>query len=280
MKNAIHSVIIAIILFFLNILLTAVVAHFSSEKGYITQVNPISIGGMTYSNYYISNHSDGFINGLIISTPLSVKKTDFVSNSQIQISEMQSIEGANKKDWKIDRIPPQKNSSLLIFSSDASKVNEFEFPNAGDVGISSIKTKPVSPYSDAIFGTLVNATLMALFIGIIVYFDKVAADKKEAALDTIKERVANLEKSVKDSEIRALKIKALLHARISDYAKELSMWRMAATKTIRDKDANGKFIEEISRTLKTQSTLSRNNDISFDYIKIVGRLISDDHESK
>ncbi len=257
-----------VITFLVTLTLNTAVEYFDDAKGTVSVSDASLINGQAYVTVTCANYTDKLINGLLIKTPKTINVSDIFASEPVDVVESVATK-SSKRYFQISKIPPHTLTRLTILVSNQAPEVPVSVMNAESLGL---KFKSEYDLTSHLWSALKNAVIAAAIYAIIMfifyYVHEINRSKIYWELKNVRKEAESqgdlLRKRIEDIESYYTKMKLLLLAKISDYAKELSFWRntirlLAASEE--NKKKAEEIIGKITETLKTYGTHTDNLDL-------------------
>jgi len=286
----IDSMITTAVGFVFFLITNAVTSYFIVSQGEIYLDKTLDISGSRYDLIEIVNFSNKTINNLYINFPSTIALENITASQPVIIKVRSELKNsATQQQVTISNIAPMQKLSLIY----PHTTNKVVVVNADEHKL-ELKSdlKIVHPIKEGFKKIILNASIYALFLGILQFFIVKQKDKITSQIADLKKDISDLNlnnenlrkesnKTYKElmNDTQALRekhIKAqiLYSARISDYAKELRFWRDTIRKILmQSKHDPEAVIYSITETLKTYGTLGRHQN-DFETIEVMAKILN------
>lgn len=253
--------------------------YISRDNGTITIGPSTAIVGKTYMPVAISNFNASSLDDIILSVPSSVITSELISSDSIRVSEEpNNASTVDRKQISISGIGHNRVVTLDIPLANQDQVAVVEVLNARQKKLTVLPIKDISyPLNRMLLSALLAAVVYAFFVALFAMWDHSKRIALDARYQEIKEQLTKLEKTNAATTATLNRMKILLLARMSDYAKELRFWRDTMRKVLYGltggKEAGEELVKYVSQSLKTYG-VSRSVDADdFELMKVLGGLI-------
>ncbi len=273
-----------VITFIATLTLNTAVEYFDDAKGTVSVSDATLINGQAYVVVTCANYTDNLINGLLIKTPKTITVSDIFASEQVEVIESVATK-SSKRYFQISKIPPHTLTRLTILVSNQTPDIPVSVMNAESLGLKFKSEYDLTSHLwSALKNALIAAAIYSMMMFIFYYLHEVNRDKiywkfKQLSKETESQNDL-LRKRIEDIESYYTKMKLLLLARISDYAKELSFWqntiRLMATSEENKKNAE-EIVNKITETLKTYGTNADNLDLDAEKIAAAWKTEAEKH---
>ncbi len=271
-----------VITFIATLTLNTAVEYFDDAKGTVSVSDATLINGQAYVIVTCANYTDNLINGLLIKTPKTITVSDIFASEQVEVIESIATK-SSKRYFQISKIPPHTLTRLTILVSTQAPDIPVSVMNAESLGLKFKSEYDLTSHLwSALKNALIAAALYAMMMFIFYYIHeanraKIHWEFKHLSRES-KSQNDLLKKRIEDIESYYTKLKLLLLARISDYAKEVSFWqntiRLMAASEENKKNAE-EIINKITDTLKTYDANTDIPDLDAEKIAAAWRAETD-----
>ena len=282
MAKYFNIAIAVVITFIVTLTLNTAVEYFDDAKGTVSVSDATLINGQAYVIVTCANYTDNLINGLLIKTPKTVAVSDIFASEQVDVIESFATK-SSKRYFQISKIPPHTLTRLTILVSNQTPDIPVSVMNAESLGLKFKSEYDLTSHLwSALKNALIAAAIYALMMFVFYYLHeanraKIFWEFKHLSRES-KSQNDLMKKRIEDIESYYTKLKLLLLARISDYAKEVSFWqntiRLMAASEENKKNAE-EIINKISGTLKTYGANTDNLDLDAEKIAAAWKAETD-----
>jgi cell division protein FtsB len=293
--NKLRDIILSVVAgFLITLLLNSFVEYLGRPFGSVAFGSALDIGG---NKYYlpldVANFENEPINGFRIVVPAYVGPSQIITSAPLSISPVTGeVRGPDTKVLVLGGLEPHRITRILLPLSKPSDLQHVRAQNHKKLRLAVQEGENVeSPFFKSLGLLLTNALVYAFIIGLSTWY--VTSKRKELleelreSREQLNEERDKLEKSMKEltqkiSDVTqsSARIRIILFARISDYAKELRFWRDTVRKIL-SSSSSGRavdaelLISEVTATLKTYSTRNIEGANDFEAVKVLAGLLSD-----
>lgn len=271
MSKITNTVVTGIVTALLSLILNVATSYFSGNGGTIRISRPVPIGGAETTLVSIENESQRVVNGVTFELPASVQPSQITADAAVKIVDNGIASNPALRTVTVGLIAPRRVTTLAFSSKERSDLEAIRVLNAHEVGL---REQPYDGLRPPVYNAIAFSGLAALIQGLIFALGVYVL---LGAQEGIKRRLEKAEKNHESltatlAQVRATntKLRILLVARISDYARELDFWRNAIRGMVPKADAE-QIIGSVTGTLKTYGT--RRNHFDFEAIKVAAAIL-------
>lgn len=284
MTNISNIFLSVIITFFITLALNSFVQWITLADGVVIVGPTTNINQNEFFTFQIENYSKKPINELILLVPAEVDVKRIHVSTPLSIVTDKNSQGApNQKRIFFSGFPAREITSVYIPMTSITDVDLFKFENllAKELTKENFQNRR-SPFREIILTVLLNALISSIILGFFLFFQRHSMLKLLQELSRLDNRLEKQEETLRKHETSGRKMRLLLLARLSDYAKELSFWRDTIRRVIytsgSNKDRADTVIREVQKSLKTYRADLMDFE-HFETIKMAANIMRGDEES-
>lgn len=269
--------------FIATLSLNFVIGLIFQDSGFYSIGYPVKMGESFLLPVRITNYSNKTITDLRFSTPSYIDVNKIIVSKPLNISKQpQNLLGNFKQNLVLDIIESKESIQLFFPLNNIDDVKYINFLNANEKRINYKKINKVNnPLWSLLVDKAINSIIYSILIGIFSWYLFTIVEKKVVEVKNFKDDLEKLKDETSrvkiETQERFTKHRLLLLARISDYSKELSFWRYAIKQMLLEKNTNvaeaDKMLENVTKYLKTYSTLNTTNQNELDNIMHLTKMV-------
>jgi len=286
MRSTSQTAITVVVTFLVTLGLNLLLRYVSLDKGSVLVAAPIVTQGTMVVAINISNYTENTLDDVLASIPSYVSTKDMVASDPLKISDLADTVGVGeKRRVSISGIDHNRVTQLWIPIRRTEDSDSIKILNAPEKKLRVFHANDVTyPYAPVVLDAVIMAVLYsAFYYGMLTWMNGRYSELRkdfDADVQRIKDFETKYEahrRELAEVSSASSRIKILLLARISDYAKELQFWRDTVRKvlyqTSHEQSTSEKLINQVTQALGTH-TARTGETLDFDVIKAAAGILS------
>lgn len=288
MKKHFDLIASLVISFVVSIALNAAWNYHSAPQGSVVLGDRIG----NFRPVDIVNSGSAPIDGLILSIPVETEIAEIIASRSVQISPApDSSISSGFRLLTVGALPPHRRTRILVpIPNQGPTENQVAIVNAEDLMLGGTESDAITdPLNQIVARVLVNSVFYGIILGFFGWFATRLLDRQETINADFEQTVARansqageLRQEVTELDARNSRLRLLLHARLTDHAKELDFWRNTIRRLLYaqglSKREGETVLDNVTTELSTFSTRFTPYDISAAIT--VGGLLTDRHAKR
>lgn len=287
MEDYKKAVVPSLIIFLFTFIFQYIMDYYKGPRGEIIKTEGLYISGSEFTILDIRNYSKSMLNDLIINIPTNLNLDNINISTPLFIENVDTISHSyTHKQIKVSGIPPEYSTKIVIPVSSGIDIVNYEEKN--------MKLQSSTLVKDPIYERILSPFIIAFIYTISFFCFELIQIRREKRIilekDSLSEKLSDIKKEfekerekivdeLNNSKNQVSRVKILLMARLSDYAKELDFWRNTIRKIMYKKTniepSSEQIIEVVTDELKTyQTRMEKFDENNFKTIEYMASMLS------